>query len=719
MRRIFSNLLLALAYFATGYLGLTLAYEQKFISLVWPPSGIALAFVFLQGYGMIPGVFLGAFAVSYVVGFSIPISLGIAIGNTLGIFFATALLRLAGFRKEMDCIRDVIALVVLAAWMAMAVTATIGVTTLVQTESLALSDFAEAWSRWWLGDVMGIVVISPLLFFLSGRPSLPKNAEKQAEAAILAALIFFVTHLTMKDVGRPYFIFPLLFWAASRFGRGGATLSAFTISALAIWYTTQGHGPFVRETVEESLIAAQSFMGITTVTGLAIAAGLCERRRAEDRRIRLAESEAVLNRLKFLEEASTILSSSLNFETTLGNIVRLVVPGLADYCIIGRGFSDGNVPYIRAAHRDPVKQREVISRLVRKIPRLETGHPAAVAFFEAHSVLVPVLTREMIEHMANDEEHLQILRELKPISYIAVPLLGPHYERNPAVIVLCRTTESGLHYNQTDLALAEELARRCAGAIERAELYEAAQNAIRVREDTIAVVSHDLKNPVAAILLGTRLVERVLRKETLSEEGKQRVFRSLQHVLRSAERCYVLIQNLLDAARIASGSFQVEKEIVPVREQIEEAVNLLRPAATEKEIRIDIHIPKYVRFLHCDRTKLYQVFANLVGNAIKYIQNGGKIDILAEDRGEEILFIVKDNGPGIPPEELAHIFERFRQRSRKVVGGGTGLGLSIVKGIVAAHGGRVWVESEVGRGSKFCFTLPKPKTETIPWQEAA
>jgi signal transduction histidine kinase len=175
--------------------------------------------------------------------------------------------------------------------------------------------------------------------------------------------------------------------------------------------------------------------------------------------------------------------------------------------------------------------------------------------------------------------------------------------------------------------------------------------------------------------------------------------------MRSAEQANTMIKNLLDVSSIEAGHFSVNRTREDAVELMHQAHELLAPLAEQKSIRLEWEMPDEHLIVSADANQLHRVFSNLVGNAIKFTREEGAVRVRAEAKGAELQFSVSDNGPGIAAEQLPHVFDRFWQ-ARHGDRRGAGLGLSIVRGIVEAHGGRVWVESQLGTGTTFHFTVP-------------
>ena len=401
---------------------------------------------------------------------------------------------------------------------------------------------------------------------------------------------------------------------------------------------------------------------------------------------------------RFLAEAGAILSESLDFDRTLESIARLAVPTLADWCVLY--IRDGDaVQRLQFVHADPDKQA-----VVRRLQPWPLGgrepHPALRVIETGEPWFMPEVAADFIEAMSSDDEHLALLRELGINSALFVPLTA---RGETLGAIGCYLSGQARRYSADDLSLARDLAARAALALDNARLYREAQRAIEARDDVLAIVSHDLGNPLSAIRIGTSLLLRHLPREELGSAGVQH----LEGIRQSVEQMERLIQNLLEVKRIEAGRVVLDRRAHRPAALAAAAVDSLSAVAASRNLTLENHVPENAPAVFVDRERVLQVFSNLIGNAIKFTPEGGRITVDAAVEGTELRVSVSDTGIGISEEHLPHIFDRFWQaRRHRPEGHGIGLGLAIVKGIVEAHGGRIHVESRVGAGSTFSFTLP-------------
>ena len=268
----------------------------------------------------------------------------------------------------------------------------------------------------------------------------------------------------------------------------------------------------------------------------------------------------------------------------------------------------------------------------------------------------------------------------------------------PVGALVLYVSDSGRRFDEDDLALAQELASRAALAVENARLFDEAERATRARDQMLGVVAHDLRNPLSTILMASQLLN-----DTLEPESAARRQVAMMH--RAGERMNRLIQDLLDVKRIENGRLMVEARPVPALSLLTEAAEMLRPLAVAGKLELLLDTTADLPQVSADPNRVQQVLSNLIGNAIKFTPRGGRITMRGEHLANEVRLAVTDTGPGIPAEQLLDVFGQYWQASR-TDRRGIGLGLAIAKGIVEGHNGRIWVESTVGEGSSFYFTLP-------------
>lgn len=427
------------------------------------------------------------------------------------------------------------------------------------------------------------------------------------------------------------------------------------------------------------------------------------RRRAEEQGRALereqaarAEAENSQKRTALLAEASRVLSTSFDYQTTLAALVRLAVPTLADYCALDILEGENEFKRIGEAHVDPTK-----SGLIRKVgtfPRsaLTAQHPLIRVMTTGYPVLEAEITPAFIRASFAEPSQRQMVEALGPRSFICVPLVSSGKILGALTLV---TSGSGRRYDEADLSLAADMARRAAIVVEHARLFHEAQQATRARDDVLAVVAHDLRNPLNTVTMAIGL----MLENTPVERTQER--RQVEIVRRAADRMNRMIQDLLDVKRMESGRLAIDLKPEDVDVIINDMIEMLRPLAVGSSIALESTVPEGLPPVLADSARIQQVLSNLVGNAVKFTPRDGRITVCAEQIAGEIRFGVIDTGPGIPPEQVPHIFGQFWQASSSDRRG-IGLGLAIAKGIVEAHKGTIWVESQVGLGSTFYFTLP-------------
>ena len=429
----------------------------------------------------------------------------------------------------------------------------------------------------------------------------------------------------------------------------------------------------------------------------------------EQRSLR-GEAQVAERRATFLAEATTLLSSSLDYEKTLEAVAHAAVPWVADWCGVDILGEDGEVRRLAVTHVDPAKvewARELSERYPYD-PEAPLGVPEVLRTGRAE--LYAEIPDELLVTSAKDEEHLRIMREVGFTSVMIVPLAT---QRRAFGAITFVTAESGRRYGAEDLAFAEDLARRASLAVENARLYQQAQEANRIKDEFLATLSHELRTPLTAILGWASM----LVAGSLNEHETARAFAAIERNARAQRQ---IVEDVLDVSRIIMGKLRLEMRPVDWRGLVQDAVESVRPAAEAKGVYLSTLLAHEAGEVTADPDRLQQVMWNLLSNAVKFTPAGGRVEVELRREGARTALQVSDTGQGIAPEFLPHVFDRFRQADMGTTRqhGGLGLGLAIVRHLVELHGGDVTAES-AGRGLGSTFTLRLPLRSAPRVQESS
>ncbi len=422
---------------------------------------------------------------------------------------------------------------------------------------------------------------------------------------------------------------------------------------------------------------------------LAIAASV------ERHELRLRESlERALSRPRFLANVTTTLSQSLDYHETLDRLASTVVPELADWCIVDL-VDEGDPKRVAIAHKDPA-QVEAARRWVEQHPP-DWNDPGGVpqVIRTGKPVMYPEVDEARLRELITDPVRRAATRALGIRSLIIVPIVGREHVLGAITLV---TIESSRHYGTEDLALASELGNRVGIVVENVRLYRQSQEAVALRENILAMVSHDLRNPLGAIELGASALQTQLHGNTQAD-------RTLGVIRRSVRRMEHLIGDLLDMARIRSGTFAIEPAADDAGTIVGETIDSCAASAAERGVALDVRCDLDGVTVTWDRDRIIQALGNVLGNAIKFCRQGDTVKVVGHHHDDLVELDIVDTGPGIAPENIKRLFEPYwstKQNNRQ----GTGLGLHICRAIIAAHHGAVSATSELGSGSRFTFKIP-------------
>ncbi|WP_164103795.1 hybrid sensor histidine kinase/response regulator [Candidatus Laterigemmans baculatus] len=445
--------------------------------------------------------------------------------------------------------------------------------------------------------------------------------------------------------------------------------------------------------------------------------------------------------LRFLAEASRSLATLVDYESTLQRVAGLAVPHFADWCAIYLPEQGDKLRQLAVAHVDPSKV-ELAQEYAARWPS-DPSAPGGISevFRTGRPILGEEVTDELLAAAAYDEEHLAALRQLGLKSYMCMPLV---IRGETIGVMMFIAAESGRRYTTADLSLAEDLARRAAIATENARLYAKLQTEGRRKDEFLAMLAHELRNPLASIRSGTDLLSMLDTEGEIVAIMQQQV----EHLIR-------LVDDLMDVSRVMRGKVELRKEPVELSSIVDRAADTMRPMLETHRQPLSISLPAEPVWLSGDPVRLTQIVTNLLNNASKYSETGGRIWLSAELQAKSlhnpassqasansqetgssqqagssqetgssqqagVLIRIRDEGIGIDAETMQQVFDLFTQAHRSLdrSQGGLGIGLTVVKSLAEGHGGSVAVHSDgANQGSEFGVWLPtiepleKPRTE--------
>ena len=344
-----------------------------------------------------------------------------------------------------------------------------------------------------------------------------------------------------------------------------------------------------------------------------------------------------------------MLSASLDHEQTLATVARLAVQNVADWCVVDVIEEQGQLRRLKVASADPAKAA-LCAVLEQMPPDRDLPHLMRSVMESKRPMVVEHVTSQYLDSLAQGPEHLQALLAAGILSFVAVPLVLRG--QSLGAMLLGSSTPSRV-FGQGDLRLAEALADRAAVAIENARLYRASVHATQLRDQVLGIVAHDLRNPLSTILMQTSALKRQ------GPKLERRSEKPMEVIHRAATRMNRLIQDLLDVAVMEAGQLAINRARLSAGGLIAEVVDMQRPLASSSSLEIRVEVDPDVAEVWGDRDRLLQVFENLIGNAIKFTQAGGRITAGATSRDDEVVFWVADTGGGIPSENLPRVFDRF------------------------------------------------------------
>lgn len=416
---------------------------------------------------------------------------------------------------------------------------------------------------------------------------------------------------------------------------------------------------------------------------------------------------------RFLAEASAALAGVVDYESTLQRVAGLAVPHFADWAAVDvTGGTGGPLRRLAVAHREPAKVRLAQELHDRYPPDPDAPNGAAAVLRTGRAEMVGDITDEMLVRGARDADHLALVRGLGLRSYICVPLV---VAGTPLGVLTFVTAESGRRYTDADLALAEDLARRAAVAVENVRLYQELREADARKDEFLALLGHELRNPLAPIKNAVQIL-------AMKGDDPAVAARARAMIDRQAAQMTRLVEELLDASRVARGKVRLTVERLDLAALVRTTVGDHRAEAEATGLVVEVVAPAAPVWVRGDPARLTQVVSNLWGNAVKFTPAGGRVTVWLAAEGGAAVLAVSDTGIGIGPAHLPTLFQAFRQVDADPARtkGGLGLGLAVVRGLVELHGGRVEAASAgPGHGATFTVSLPldaapAPAPEGVP-----
>jgi PAS domain S-box-containing protein len=678
-------IVLLLAYVASARLGLHLAFVHESTSAVWPPTGLAMAALLVLGFNVWPVIAIGAFVVNLLTSGVFGPSVLIAVGNTLeAVTGAWLAQRFAAGAAAFERTSTIVRFTGLAALGATTIAASIGTLALVSGGLAAPEDIPSIWFTWWLGDAVGAMVITPLIVLWRRPLATSGTARRRAEAAALVATLVLVSVLVFgvspeREANYPleFIVMPVLLWCAFRLGARETAAAATVVGVIAIAGTLRGGGPFARSSPNESLLLLQAFVGITTVMMLSVAAEV-ERRRT---------AEAQLQ--------------SLNAE-----LERRVVEGTDQLRRVNARLIEAQ----RVAHVGSWEWDVGTNTLwwSEELYRIYGVDPAQVATYEGFLAHVHAEDRARVDGIVRqamrDRQSFAFEHRIaRPDGAVRVLYAAGHVEHDSRQRPI---RLMGIGHDITDLKEAEE---------QRAKLMQAeaaqreAEETSRAKDQFLAILSHELRTPLNAALGWAHMLRQSRPDDRKGARAVDAIYRNLVIQAR-------LVSDLLDVTRIARGGLVLEQAPLDLRDVIDSALDMVGEAATAKNITIDAQMPAVAADVSGDAKRLQQVVWNLLSNGVRFGRVNGHVSVDVAPAPDGIVIQVEDDGPGIDPEFLPHIFEPFRQADQSPTRqhDGLGLGLAIAKHIVEAHGGSIHASNGAGGGAVFIVRLPaRPATASV------
>ncbi len=661
--------LIFLSYFILGRLGTLLALPPGYGTAIFPASGLALFAILRYGPNLWPGILLGSFSLNAWVTLTnqnssfidfLPTGLGIGLGACLEALVGAYLLKkLTGSQDPFANVKNILVFIILSTFASSTLSASFGVGNLFLSGLLPAKMIGENWITWWLGDSIGIMVITPLLLVLTR--SYPHKVTRQSiiEAIFLVVLTITIGKYIFEGLPQPlaFLAFPILVWAALRFEETGAVFSIFILSIISNWETINGQGPFgTIPLTNDSLLLVQTFIGVAAPMALILAVNIAEKRRITEY---LKSSE---ERLARTEEFSLVISTHIDLNGKWVKVPQTLCEllGYTRKELLQKYFEAVTYPkdfmtewsQCQRILQGEIKSFDLEKRYIRK-----NGE-----------VIWVYLNCSIVEDSDGKPRHF--------LSYIKN--ISERKKLEEEISLYSKNLEKRIKERTIELEKSNESLK-----------------------DFASIASHDLQEPLRKItIFGDRL------KEKLTDAAEEEID-NINRMQRAALRMQSLVNDLLEYSKVSSSNSN--PRVTDLNNILSEVISDLDPSIQNSQGEIKITtMPK----LEVDPTQMRQLFQNLISNAIKYHKDevAPKIRVECHNVDNDFWEIsVSDNGIGFEEKYSNRIFKPFERLHGLTEFKGTGMGLAICEKIILNHGGNISCQSQLGKGSKFTVLLPQHK----------
>lgn len=672
---------MAIVYHLMARLALQMAYVQVNISPVWPPSGIGLAALLILGIRYWPGITLGVVVGSLLTGAPLPIALGLGLANTLEALIGSYLLiKILHIHLSLDRIRDVAALV-FAASVSTSVSASIGVASLYLTQRASDVPFFTLWCTWWIGNLLGMLVVAPFIFVWWDQFPKTINRKLLLESLLFFILLFSMTQYVFESTGGEgilhqaliYLIFPFAIWAALRFGQLGAVTTVVVISGISIWDTVHGMGPFSQLPLNDSLILLQTFIGVVSLTTLTLAASATERRHAEVALNRRVEDLAILN------DASKEFLGNLEKTALYNAICRLAVERM--------GLLAAWIELASVERTAPYQQTLVTAN--HQVPQ-------ALEDFTRSLSLQPVVRKAVRQ---SEEQGRSLVLDLvvgngiptqpveAPLSFAAFPLR--YGEKGVGTLGAVTAGPDG--FPRDEVMLLESYANLAVMAIENSwlfnqvrlgneQLHALSHRLMEVQEEERLHLSRELHDESGQILTALMVRLGLLERDLEIPQQRQAHIAELKQIVKQ------ILSNLHDlAVKLRPASLDHLGLITALKQYAEEYSRQY-----QIEIQFDALDIETTRLPAEMETALFRITQESLTNIALHAQ-ASRVDILLNRRNGALVMTIEDNGVGFDPNLIANE---------------TRLGLFGMRERVDMLGGQLMIESSPGKGTTISVEVP-------------